>query len=91
MHYLVLLVKLVCYAALVFVLAGIGALTFVVETGVCPRLDEGAVECISPFYANLGYFGLGVLLTVVLTGLPAILGLVFLVRDLLRWKRVGRA
>jgi hypothetical protein len=87
MRYLILLLKLICYAALALVVAGIGAIVLVAQGGVCSRLDEGAVECISPFYTNLGMFGLTVALTLVLTGLPALLGIVFLIRDLMRWRR----
>ncbi len=89
MRYIVLILKLLCYAALALVLAGIAALVYVTKTGGCPRLDEGAVQCISPFYESLGNFGQGVVLVTAFTGLPgllAIAGLVFLVRDFLRWR-----
>src|ERR1700724_2357050 len=93
MRLLILLLKLVCYVALGLVLAGIAALVFVTKMGLCPRLDEGAVECVSPFAESLGNFGLGVVLVTAFTGLPgllAIAGLVILIRDLLRWRRSRR-
>ncbi|MFI5014996.1 MAG: hypothetical protein ACHQAY_21895 [Hyphomicrobiales bacterium] len=83
MRLLILLLKAVSYLALALVSAGIGALVFVAETGLCPRLDEGAVDCVSPFAERLGNFGLGVVLAIVFTGLPGLLavaGLVFLIR-----------
>ena len=57
------------------------------QTGGCPRFDEGAVQCVSPFYENLGYFAMSVLLGSFVIGLPAIAGLAFLIRDLLRWRQ----
>jgi hypothetical protein len=87
MRFLFLALKLLCYIALAVVLAGIAATVFVSKMGGCPRFDEGAVECVSPFYEQLGYFGLAVLLSSFLTGLPAVAGLVFLIRDLLHWRR----
>ncbi|MFI4996009.1 MAG: hypothetical protein ACHQAQ_09530 [Hyphomicrobiales bacterium] len=94
MRPIVLILKLLCYAALGLLLAGIAALVYVAKTGGCPRFDEGAVECISPFYQSLGNFGEGVVLVTAFTGLPgflAIAGLVFLVRDVLRWRRARQA
>jgi hypothetical protein len=87
MRYLILVVRLLCYLALAIVVAGILAAIVVAQTGGCPRFDEGAVQCISPFYEQLGYFALAVLLSSFITGLPAIAGVVFLIRDLLHWRR----
>jgi hypothetical protein len=89
MRILAILLKLICYAALAFVAAGIAALVFVSQMGGCPRLDEGSVQCISPFYESLGSYGLGIVMVSAFTGLPALLaigGLVFLIRDLMRWR-----
>ena len=93
MHMLFLIFGLASYLALAIVLAAIAAAVIVSRSGGCPRLDEGAVECVSPFYADLGYFSLGVLLAAGFSGLPAILavaGLVFLIRDLLHMRRARR-
>jgi hypothetical protein len=87
MRYLILLIKLLCYLALALVVAGIAAAVILKHTGGCPRFDEGAVQCISPFYEQLGYFALAVLLSSFITGLPAVAGLVFLIRDILHWRR----
>lgn len=89
-----LLLKAICYLALAFVGSGILALVFVSEMGGCPRLDEGAVQCSSDFYYDVGMYGLSVAYLALFTGLPAILalaGAVLLVRDLLRWRRRPRA
>jgi hypothetical protein len=86
---LFILFKAACYLTLVFVVAGVASLVVVTELGVCPRLNEGGISCISPGYEGLAKFGLTVVLGSVFTGLPALLalaGLVFLVRDLLRWR-----
>jgi hypothetical protein len=90
MRYLLLVLKLLCYVALAVVLAGLVAAGIVAQTGGCPRFDEAGVQCISPFYEQLGSFAMAVLLVSVFTGVPvilAIVGLVFLLRDLLRWRR----
>jgi hypothetical protein len=91
MRYLLLLLKVVCYAALAFLLAGIAALVIVSQPGVCSRFDEGAINCSSPLYENIGYFGLTALFSSFLIGLPAIAGPVFLIRDLVHWRRARRA
>lgn len=81
---LLLILKVVSYAALAIVLGGIAAVTFVNASGVCPRFDEGAVQCTSPIYETIGGIGLFVVLVSAFTGLPFILavtGFVFLVRD----------
>ena len=70
MRYLILGVRLLCYLALALVVAGIAAAIVVAQTGGCPRFDEGAVQCISPFYEQLGYFALAVLLSSFVTGVP---------------------
>jgi hypothetical protein len=87
MRYLVLLIKILCYLSLAIVLAGVVAAVIVAQTGGCPRFDEAAVQCISPFYENLGYFALTILLSSFLIGLPAIAGLAFLIHDFVRWRR----
>jgi len=90
MRFLGIAVRFACYAALALVVSGIAALVFVIKTGGCPRLDEGSVECISPFYEAVGGYGVSVLLATVFTGLPGILalaGLVMLIRGI--WRRWG--
>jgi hypothetical protein len=86
---LLILLKVACYLALVVVLAGVASLVLVSALGVCPQLTEGGVSCSSAGYQDLAHFGLSVVLASVFTGLPALLaigGLVFLVRDLRRWR-----
>jgi hypothetical protein len=85
-----IVLRLVCYGALAFVTSGIAALAYVSAMGGCPRLDEGSVECITPFYESVGSYGLGVVLATLFAGLPGILaaaGVVLLVRDLWRWRK----
>ena len=62
MRFLGIAVRFVCYAALALVVSGIAALAYVIKTGGCPRLDEGSVECISPFYEAVGGYGVSVCL-----------------------------
>jgi len=85
-----LVFKLICYLALLAVLAGIASLVFVSTMDVCPRLDEGDIACTNPFYESLASFGMVVVLATVFTGLPGLLalgGVVFLIRDLLNLRR----
>ena len=85
-----LLFKFVSYLALLIVAAGIASLVLVFKLDVCPRLDEGGITCVTPFYEQIASFGVGVALATVFTGLPgllAIAGVVFLVRDLLSLAR----
>jgi hypothetical protein len=92
MRFLGIACRFVCYAALAVVASGIAALVYVVKMGGCPRLDEGSVECISPFYEAVGGYGMSVVMATVFTGLPGILalaGLVMLIRGI--WWRWGRS
>jgi hypothetical protein len=93
MYIINIIIRLICYLALAFVASGIAAMVYVTYVGGCLRLDEGSVQCISPFYETLGSYGLGVVMVSLFTGLPAILaiaGLIFLIRDLWRWRRRRR-
>ena len=87
---LLLILKLLCYLALLVVLAGIGSLVLVIKLNECPMLMEGEVSCATPFFESVASFGMAVVLTTVFTGLPglfAVGGLVFLIRDLLHLRR----
>lgn len=87
-------IRLVSYAALAFVLSGIAAVTFISLTGVCPRFDEGGVQCSSGVYANIAGFGIFVLLISVFTLIPlalAIAGFLFLILDLVGLVRRRRS
>jgi hypothetical protein len=82
--------KILCYLALACELAAIACLALVTELGVCPRLDEGGIECVSPIYESIASFGTAVVLMTVFTGLPGLLalgGIVFLVVGLVRRRR----
>lgn len=79
-----LALRVASYAALILFVGGVASIVLISETGVCPRFDEGAVECTSPIYETIGGIGLLVVFGSVFTVLPALLalcGLVFLVRD----------
>ena len=85
MRWVVGFAKIVCFASLALVAAGVAAMAFVIQTGGCPRYDEGAIECISPTYRSIGDFGFAVVMITVFTGLPgllAIAGLIWLIWDL---------
>jgi hypothetical protein len=91
---LLVALKIVCYLGLAFVLAGIGSLVLVSRLGVCPQLNEGGVSCTTPLYESIAGFGMGVMLITAFGVVPALLalgGLVYLVRDLWRWRRRGQA
>ena len=44
------ILKIICYVALGALLAGFAALAFLGVLDVCPRLDEGAISCVSPVF-----------------------------------------
>ena len=73
------LLRLICYGALVIVLAGLASLVFVTEMGVCPSLDESQIACSAPFYERIASFGMSVVLISVFTGLPGLLAIAGLV------------
>ena len=84
---LFLLLRLLCYAALAVVVLGFGSVILLSVTGACSRIDTGGIVCISETYRQLGEFGMGVMLTTVLTGVPAVLalaGVFFLARKIYR-------
>ena len=84
-----LLLRLICYPALAIALAALVALAVVSVNGECPPLNEAGVTCATKFSQALADFGLGVALLTIDTGLPllaALGGLIFLVRDAMRWR-----
>lgn len=84
------LARILSYLALAFVVSGFAAMIFIGALDVCPRFDTGAVQCTTPFYEGIAQYAMmAVMLTVftLIPGLLAIAGLVFLVIDLLRWRR----
>ncbi|MCW2306767.1 hypothetical protein [Rhodobium gokarnense] len=85
-----LALKIASIAALILVVAGIGSLVAVTMLDACPTLNEGAIRCTSGTAQGFAEFGMTVLLLTVFTGIPgllAVIGLGFLVRDLMRWRR----
>jgi hypothetical protein len=86
---LFLLLRLLCYAALVVVVLGFGSVIVLSLTGACSRIDTGDIVCSSDIYKQLGEFGMGVMLVTVFTGLPALLalaGVFFLIRKVYLWR-----
>ena len=83
--------RIVCYAALLAVVAAILTTWAISKAGVCPRFDEVAIECVSPVYEVLASFAITVLIFAVF-GSPLSLplvggGLIFTVLDSLRlWR-----
>ncbi|WP_421856992.1 hypothetical protein [Oricola sp.] len=87
LRFVFLLFRWLCYAALAYVVAGFGSLILLSLMDVCPRLDTGAIECVSETYTSIAKFGMGAALISVFTGLPlllALLGLFFLLRWLVK-------
>ena len=87
------IVKLACIAALIIVVAGIGSLVYVSAIGACPTLNEGGIRCVTPAYQSVAEYGMTVLLLTVFTGIPGLMaigGMIFLVRDLMAWRRRRR-
>jgi hypothetical protein len=90
---LLILLRIVCYFTLAMFVAAIVIMAFLSNGGVCPRLDTGRIQCVTPFYEGLANFAFSVLLSAIV-GLPLLLafgGVVFLIIDLLRWRRRRRA
>ena len=86
--------KAICFICLAFALSGIGAMVLVDQMGGCPRLDEGSIQCNSDFYRSIGTYGISVVYILMFTGLPALfalIGVVLLIRLLLRSWRAWRA
>jgi hypothetical protein len=85
------ILKIICYVALGALLAGFGALAVLGVLDVCPRLDEGAISCVSPAFEVIASTAMAIVLLSVFMGLPALLalgGLIFLAFDLLRrWRK----
>ena len=85
-----LALKIASIAALILVATGIGSLVVVSGFDLCPTLNEGTIQCTSGAAQGFAEFGIRVLLLTVFTGVPgllAVIGLGFLVRDLMRWRR----
>jgi hypothetical protein len=90
---LLILLRIICYLTLALFAVAIVSMIFLSDRAVCPRLDAGRVQCITPFYEGLANFAFGVLMSRII-GLPALLafgGVVFLIIDLLRWRRCRKA
>ena len=82
------ILKIICYVALGALLAGFAVLAVLGVLDVCPRLDEGAISCVSPVFEVIASIAMAIVLLSVFMGLPAIGGLVFLAFDLLRrWRK----
>jgi hypothetical protein len=84
------LLRLICYPALLIVLAGVVALIVVSMNGDCPNMSERAIRCANPRSQGLADFGMAVVLASAFTGIPllgAMGGIVFLIRDIRRLRR----
>lgn len=89
---LLLLLRWVCYAGLLYLLSGVVAL--MATQGHCPRFDTGAIQCDSPWAQDWAGYAMGVTLVTAFTGVPLLLALgalIFIGRDLLAWRRRRRA
>lgn len=87
---LAILLRLVSYACLAAMIAAFIAIDYLLDQGLCSRLDEGSVQCITESARAYGSTALSFLLFAFFTGLPAlfaVLGFFFLCADLLRLLR----
>ena len=85
-----IIARVVCYAVLLFVIAGAVSLFAPFMLGLCRNASGGTVSCTDPVYRDMFEFGFGVILMSIFTGLPALLalaGLVFAIFDLTRFVR----
>jgi len=85
------IVRVVCYGALILVVAGAISLFAPFLLDLCAQPSGGTVTCADPFYRSIYEFGFTVVLMSVFTGAPALLafaGLVFLIKDIF-WQRRG--
>lgn len=77
---LLLALEIVCYLALITVVAAILGLIFVSVSGVCEGFDMSVQNCSNPTYLAIGNYSYTILLMTVFTGFPglfAIGGIVF--------------
>ena len=84
------IVRVICYAVLIFVVAGVISLFAPFMLGLCSNAFGGTVSCSDPFYRQMFEFGFGVVLMSIFTGVPALLalaGLVFASIDLTQYSR----
>jgi hypothetical protein len=84
-----LLLRLICYPALVIVFAAGVALLIVKVNGQCPPMNDFAITCATKLSERLATFGLNVVGFALDTGAPLVLavgGLIFLMRDVRRWR-----
>ncbi len=91
---LFLLLRILCYAALLIVVVGFGSVILLSVTDACSRIDTGAIVCSSESYKQIGEFGMGVMLVTAFTGLPMLLalgGVFFLLRKIYLWWRAAPA
>ncbi len=83
-----LLLRLICYAALLVLIAASLALIVASVNGQCPRINSGiGVTCATRFSQRLADFGLDVMGFALDRGFPIVLavgGLIFLMRDVRR-------
>ena len=87
------ILRILCYLALVIVLAGFVSLVFPFVTDNCANQSGGTVSCTNPFYRDMFEFGFTVVMFSIFTGLPGLLalgGIVFLVKDLRSWFSGGQ-
>lgn len=87
------ILRIVCYLALVIVLAGIVSLIWPFATDHCSNQSGATVSCTSTLYQTMYEFGFTVVMMAIFTGLPALLalgGVVFLVKDISSWFGGGK-
>lgn len=84
----------VCYAALLIVVAGFGAMIWLSASGMCPTLGTGGIVCQTPFQKEIATHALSIVLVTIFTGIPGILaifGAGFLLHRLFKWRNRRKA
>lgn len=69
------ILRVICYLALVIVLAGFVSLVGPFVLDLCREAGGGQIACDAPIYRSLYEFGFTVVMMSVFTGLPALLAL----------------
>lgn len=93
MRLFMMIARIICYAVLAVVIAGVISLFAPFMLGLCRNASGGTVSCTDPLYRDIFEFGFGTVLMTIFTGVPALLavgGMIFAGLDLARYLRRRR-
>lgn len=85
-----IIVRVLCYGALVIVAAGAAGLFAPFMLDWCQNQSGGTIKCTSPFYRQIYEFGFTVVMMSIFTGVPALLALGGIFFTLIDLFRIGR-